>query len=200
MARAEGLDRVAASLDVARRAAGQRRLWLALEELQEAWTYEVARRWTSVHASIKSPEQFSAEWRTNEPAALAATSRRIPAIVEAIAASNAIRAPATWRASLPYSQDAGMDAGLYYLGEARAFVEFAAFCRSLPFDPPPASPAFASIAADITSQSGTPQRPRRRARSSSGSTSGSRSHGPSTSTATTAQRCISTSWPPTATR
>jgi hypothetical protein len=115
-------------------AVSKRRLYFALDELQEPWTFEAAWTWAAAHGAIKTADEFSAEWkRTGEPR-LVSPSTRIPAAVEAIAASNAIRAPATWRASLPYSQDAGMGAGLYYLGEAQAYSAFAAFCRSLPFE------------------------------------------------------------------
>ena len=110
------------------------RLYFALDELQEPWTFDAAMTWANAHSTIRTSEQFSAEWkRVGEPA-LRATSARIPAAVEAIAASNAAKAPATWRASLPYSEDAGMNAGLYYLGEAQAFAAFASFCRSLPLE------------------------------------------------------------------
>jgi hypothetical protein len=121
---ADGLARV-------KDAVAKDRLFFALDELQEPWTIDGAMMWANAHSTIKTSEQFSAEWkRVGEPA-LGAPSARIPAAVEAIAASNAAKAPATWRASLPYSEDAGMNAGLYYLGEAQSFAAFAAFCRSL---------------------------------------------------------------------
>jgi hypothetical protein len=110
------------------------RLYFALDELQEPWTFEAASTWAAAHDAIKTSDQFSAEWKRIGEPSVGAASTALPAAVEAIAASNAIRAPATWRASLPYSEDAGMNAGLYYLGEAQAYFGFAAFCRSLSFD------------------------------------------------------------------
>ncbi|HEX6975868.1 MAG TPA: hypothetical protein VF147_15790 [Vicinamibacterales bacterium] len=111
------------------------RVLLALDELQEPWVTERAIAWAAAHGAIRTSAQFSAEWkRVGEPAWGAPTSRQAAA-VEAIAASNASRAPATWRASLPYSEDAGMEAGLYYLGEAQAYAAFATFSRSLAMAP-----------------------------------------------------------------
>ncbi len=140
---AEGIARVKAAV-------AKDRLFFALDELQEPWTFEAAMRWANAHAAISSADQFSAEWkRVGEPV-LRTRPTSLPAAVEAIAASNAARAPATWRASLPYSNDAGLSAGLYYLGEAQAFAAFAAFCRSLPFGRHGATPSFKPMAAEIT--------------------------------------------------
>jgi hypothetical protein len=142
---APGLERAKGSLV-------KGRLLFALDELQEPWTFEAAQAWAGAHLTIKSDEQFAAEWkRVGEPKMSGAGTARLPAAVEAIAASNAVRAPATWRASLPYSQDAGMAAGLYYLGEAQAYAAFAAFCRALPFDPAGTAPPFKPMAGEITS-------------------------------------------------
>ncbi len=139
---ADGIGRV-------KDAVSKNRLFFALDELQEPWTFDAAMRWANAHAAITSAEQFSAEWkRVGEPA-LSTRPTSLPSAVEAIAASNAIRAPATWRASLPYAEDAGMSAGLYYLGEAQAFAAFAEFCRSLPFDRRGAAPSFKPMAREI---------------------------------------------------
>ena len=140
---ADGLARV-------KDAVAKDRLFFALDELQEPWTIDAAMMWANAHSTIKTSEQFSAEWRVGEPA-LGAPSAHIPAAVEAIAASNAAKAPATWRASLPYSEDAGMNAGLYYLGEAQSFAAFAAFCRSLPFERHGTMPSFKPMSEQIAS-------------------------------------------------
>ncbi len=140
---ADGIERV-------KDAVSKDRLFFALDELQEPWTFEAAMRWAQAHAAIETPAQFSAEWkRVGEPVQRTPPTA-LPAAVEAIAASNAVRAPATWRASLPYSEDAGMSAGLYYLGEAQAFAGFAAFCRALPFNRHGAAPSFKPMAGEIT--------------------------------------------------
>ena len=127
-------DAIAGGLARVKDAVAKDRLLFALDELQDPWTFEAAMTWANAHAAVKTSDQFAAEWkRVGEPAWGAPASAR-PAAVEAIAASNASRGPATWRASLPYSEDAGMNAGLYYLGEAQAYAAFAAWCRALPFE------------------------------------------------------------------
>ena len=90
--------------------------------------------------------------------------------VEALAQSSEGRAPATYRASLPYAQDAGISAGLYYLGESHAMMRFAALCRSLDVHPsgrPPAlkpvGPALRAYEAEVVKaydQAPQPLRPR----------------------------------------
>lgn len=127
------------------------RLFFALDELQEPWTVEAAMRWANAHSAIKTSDQVSAEWKHVGEPALGAPSAQLPAAVEAIAASNASRAPATWRASLPYSEDAGINAGLYYLGEAQAFAAFASFCRSLPLERHGTPVAFKPMGDEISS-------------------------------------------------
>jgi hypothetical protein len=73
----------------------------------------------------------------------------IPAVVEAIAAIAETRGPATYRASLPYARDSGIQDGLYYLGDARAVGAFARFVRQLPWPREGTRPAFRSIGTDL---------------------------------------------------
>ena len=40
-----------------------------------------------------------------------------------------IAGPSTYQASRPYAEDAGTEAGLYYLGESQAVMNYAAFVR-----------------------------------------------------------------------
>lgn len=140
---APGLGRV-------KEAVARDRLFFALDELQEPWTFEAAMRWANARDAIKTADQFSAEWKRVGAPGWGTPALRLPAAVEAIAASSASRGPATWRASLPYSQDAGMNAGLYYLGESQAYAAFAAYCRSLAFSSRGTRPAFKPMAAEIT--------------------------------------------------
>jgi hypothetical protein len=90
-------------------------------------------RWTAVGAPVRQPAQAGAR----------------PAIVDALASAAEGRAPATYQASRPYAEDAGVDAGLHYLGESRAQMEFAAHARTLRWPASPPRPAFRSIAGDI---------------------------------------------------
>jgi len=109
------------------------RLYLALDELQDPWTFEQASRFAADHAAVATPDQFAREWRRlGEPRMTGTASARVPIVVRAIAQAAASRGPATWRASLPYSEDSDLRSGLYYLGESRAFTGFADFCLSLP--------------------------------------------------------------------
>ena len=146
--RAEG---IADGLSRVKDAVAKDRLFFALDELQEPWTFEASMRWVNAHSAIKTSDQFSAEWKHVGEPTLGAPSAQRPAAVEAIAASNAAKAPATWRASLPYSEDAGMNAGLYYLGEAQAFAAFASFCRSLPLERHGTPVAFRPMGDEISS-------------------------------------------------
>jgi hypothetical protein len=131
----------------ARKALDAGRLYQALEELQGAWIGEAAWRFAAERKTIQTLEQFKAEWqRIGQPGQPGAPPPGMPAAASAIAIAAASRASATWRASLPYAEDAGLAAGLYYLGESRAFVDFATFAASLPFERASArAPVFQSI-------------------------------------------------------
>ena len=67
----------------------------------------------------------------------------------AICTSSEAAAPATYRASLPYAEDAGIGSGVYYLGDADAAVRFGAFCRSLTYAARGPRPPLRSIAREI---------------------------------------------------
>ena len=59
------------------------------------------------------------------------------------------RAPATYQSSRPYAEDAGVDAGLYYLGESYAVMDYGAFARSQRWSDAGRRPSFRSIAPEI---------------------------------------------------
>jgi hypothetical protein len=90
-------------------------------------------KWTALGPPSKSPVPQGAR----------------PVIVDALAAAAEGRAAATYQASRPYAEDAGVDAGLYYLGESRALVAFAARARALGWPETPPRPRFRSIAREI---------------------------------------------------
>jgi hypothetical protein len=140
---------VAASLARAAAAADAGRSLQALFELQPAWEMQAAFAF-SAGTGVTTQEQFERKWKAvGEPRAAAHDNRRRALFVEALAQSAEGKAPATYRASLPYAQDAGPMGGLYYLGESQAFGRFAAFCRSLDVPPaglaPPLSPLDAQL-------------------------------------------------------
>jgi hypothetical protein len=75
---------------------------------------------------------------------------RVPAVIDAIAEAAEDRGPSTYQASRPYAEDAGTDAGLYYLGESRAVMDYAAFIRSLTWSDAGRRPVFRSIAPELS--------------------------------------------------
>jgi hypothetical protein len=100
-------------------------------------------------AGITTAEAFVRAWtRAGAPKPSLVEGRR-PAFVDALADAAEGRALATYQASRPFAEDAGIDAGLYYLGESRALMSFAALARALRWPAPAARPPFRSIAPEI---------------------------------------------------
>lgn len=129
----------------ARKAIEASRLYQAIDDVQDAWTIESGMTFRATH-KVATDVEFDRLWRSIGKPKELALERPMPLVVAAIAQASASRAPATYLASKPYSEDAGIDAGLYHLGEAQALIGFAAFCASLPFDKPEApAPAIGSI-------------------------------------------------------
>jgi hypothetical protein len=110
-------------------AAGQ--FYLALYDLQPAFEGAAGYRLAAKAANYSDHAAFTAKWTAIGAPPGPPTERANVSFVEALAQAAEGRAPATYRASLPYGQDAGIQAGLYYLGESHAMVEFAALCRAL---------------------------------------------------------------------
>jgi hypothetical protein len=136
------LDRAAAALDAGRR-------YQALY-LMEA-PYEGAASFAFAAASgVTSPERFRATWtQLGAPKPRSKRTGRAPAIVDALADAAEDRGPITYQASRPYAEDSDVGSGLYYLGESRAVMDFAAFARSGSWPAAGRRPAFRSIAAEI---------------------------------------------------
>jgi hypothetical protein len=109
------------------------RLYLALYDLQPVFEAVGGYTLAKTEKSYASQADFERKWKEMGPPASPPSTRVDLAFVEALAQAAEGRAPATYRASLPYAEDAQMAAGLYYLGESHAMVKFAAFCRSLAF-------------------------------------------------------------------
>ena len=117
------------------------RLYLALFELQRAFEMQSAFAFAAKRTAITTSDVFLEEWkRVGAPPAPAAPPIKLPIFVQALATSAEARGPATYHASLPYSEDSGISSGLFYLGESAAVYEFASFCRKLDWTaalPPP---------------------------------------------------------------
>ncbi|RPJ79623.1 MAG: hypothetical protein EHM13_13195 [Acidobacteria bacterium] len=135
------LERAAAAVDA-------RRLYLALYELESAFEVTHAQAFAKKSATVKTPADCPVLWRSaGEPRIRGGAANRM--IVRALASSAESRAGPTYRASLPYAQDAGVAAGLYYLGESQAFVAFADFARSLAWPPAGQAPPLRSLAPEL---------------------------------------------------
>jgi len=101
-------------------------------------------------SGVKTPEAFVEKWtRLGPPKPRHGRSERVPAVIEAIAKASEDRGPTTYLASRPFAEDAGVDAGLYYLGESYAAMDFAALVRSRSWPAPGRRPAFRSLALEL---------------------------------------------------
>ena len=101
-------------------------------------------------SGVKSPEAFQKKWQERgSPKPRGGSGARIPAAIGALAEASEDRGPATYQASRPYAEDAGVGAGLYYLGESYAVMDFAAFVRSVSWATPGRRLPFRSIAPDL---------------------------------------------------
>jgi hypothetical protein len=141
---------LAPRLDRARAALAANRLHLALYELEGAFVSANAFAYAGAATDVTSADAFAQHWKAaGEPKAAQPTARHAPLLLQALAEASEARAPVTYRASLPYGQDAGVPAGLYYLGESRALVAFADFVRRLGWPSNGAVPAVRSIAPEL---------------------------------------------------
>jgi hypothetical protein len=131
------------------------RIELALYDLEPAWEAADASKFIADAGKLASLDDFTALWKRSEhdltapPVAAPAAAAGGPVFAEALGAAAAARAPATYRASLPFAQDAGIDTGLYYLGDAYAAIHFAEFVHALGLPPSGTRPPFRSIAPDL---------------------------------------------------
>src|SRR5581483_7895331 len=122
---------------------------------QAIYLFEAAYDGAAAHAfaaasNVKSLDAFLTKWRElGPPKPRSGAPGRVPAALDAIAEATEDRGPATYQASRPYAEDAGVDAGLYYLGDSYAVMDFAVFVRSGPWPPVGRRPAFRSIASEL---------------------------------------------------
>ena len=126
------------------------RLYLALHELSTAWRSEAAYALSATLARrVKTADDFKREWQAlgAPPGAQPATG--LPMVVAALATASEASAPATYRASLPYAEDAGLAGGLYYLADSRGAQDFGRFCRTLKFADQGSRPPLRSITAEM---------------------------------------------------
>jgi hypothetical protein len=124
---------------------------LAVYELEQPWEAVSTERYLESQGHVATKEAFADLWRRHGEPMPSAGTTRLPAVVEALATAAEARAPATYRASLSLGTDADVPSGLFYLGSASAFVEFASFVRQLPWPQPAGdAPPFRSLAPELT--------------------------------------------------
>lgn len=142
----------AARLERAKAALEAGRPLLALYLFEMPW--ESAKAWSFVKASgeIGSADAFAKKWAAaGEPRTIAGPRRaRPPVLIEALASAAEARAVTTYYTSKAYGEDAGVQAGLYYLGDSYAVVQFASMVRSLPWPASEAAPPLRSIAPELS--------------------------------------------------
>lgn len=136
---------VLSRLERARTALSAGHVYLALYDLQPGFEGIAGYRLAATAKEYPDHDAFRRRWAAMGPPADPPAEKARVLFVEALAQSAEGRAPATYRASLPYAQDAGRQAGLYYLAESHAMVEFAALCRSLPMPQAGRAPVIGSI-------------------------------------------------------
>jgi hypothetical protein len=134
----------------ARTAADAGREYFALYELEPAYELAAASRFAAAQKDVTTVDAITTLWqRSGEPKLPGKAGAARPLVADAIVQAASARSPATYRASLPYAKDAGVDAGLYYLGESRAIADFAAFVQSLPWPRPAAPRTLRSVAPEL---------------------------------------------------
>ena len=147
---AEYRSAVTTGLDRVENAVKAERHYLALFELERPFEMQSAFEFSSKRADITTTDAFLEEWkRVGAPPAPTAPAMKGPIIVQALATSAEARGPATYHASLPYSEDSGVSSGLFYLGESAAMYGFAKFCRSVEWPAVAAAPSLRSIAKEL---------------------------------------------------
>lgn len=101
-------------------------------------------------SGVQSQNDFERAWtRLGSPKPRGGKRARVPAIVDGLAEAAEARGAVTYQASRPYALDAGFEAGLYYLGESQAVMDYAALVRSLDWTAARRRPAFRSIGAEL---------------------------------------------------
>ena len=136
---------VMSRLERARRALAAGQTYLALYDLQTVYEAEAGYRLAVAEKSVPDHSTFTSRWKQMGAPPDPPAHKAPVLFVEALAQGAEGRAPATYRASLPYAQDSGIMAGLYYLAESHAMVRFAALCRSVDGRPSGRAPALRSV-------------------------------------------------------
>jgi hypothetical protein len=136
-------------LDRAEAALKAGRTYQAIYLLEAAYEGAAAFAFTT-SSGVKSSEAFLEKWtELGPPKPRSGRPGQVPAAIDALAEAAEDRGPVTYHASRPYAEDAGLNAGLYYLGESYAAMDFAAFARSGSWPAARTRPAFRSIELEL---------------------------------------------------
>ena len=136
-------------LDRAEAALKAGRTFQAVYLLEAAYEGAVGFAFTAA-SGVKSSEAFLKTWtELGSPKPRSGRPGQVPAAIDALAEAAEDRGPATYQASRPYAEDAGVNAGLYYLGESYAVMDFAVFVRSASWPAVGRRPTFRSIALEL---------------------------------------------------
>lgn len=155
-AAAAGLEKTISSLNLSDEEAGQlmseiRRarsslaaghLYLSLYVLQFSWVELTTRNYMAGKTAIEKGgvTAFEQEWQRlglelseKEKLLKLSHSRRLPTVVQALAESSQIQIRPYYQSGRLYGLNTTIPSGLYYLGRARANLDFALFCQRLQF-------------------------------------------------------------------
>jgi hypothetical protein len=136
-------------LDRADAAVQAQRVYQALYLLEAPYDSAAAFAFAA-SVNTQPPIDFVKRWTAlGAPKPHSGKAGRVPAAVDALAEAAEDRGRATYQASRPYAEDSGIDAGLYYLGESHAAMNYAAFVRGDKWPGVGRRPAFRSIASEL---------------------------------------------------
>jgi hypothetical protein len=136
--------------------AGQR--WWGLRQLQQIGLMLVAYQYLQARPEVEKGglEAFEREWQRlgtelkgKEALLQAAPARRLPLAVKAMIERSLTQVQPLYQSGRLYGQETTLESGLIYLGNAKAQLEFALFCRQLEFTAPSAAPLLRSLAPEL---------------------------------------------------
>ena len=105
----------------------------------------------------KGTGAFEEEWRQlgtylteKEKIVSSPSAKKLPAIVEAIAEASQVQVRPYYQSGRLFALNSKMAEGIYFLGRARANLDFAIFCRGLRFPEPKSVVELKSLAPELT--------------------------------------------------
>jgi hypothetical protein len=140
------------------RASRANRVFLSLYLLQQAVTSLRALEYLNAKTEIGKGglEAFEQEWKRlggelaeKESRLSSAASRPRPAVAQAILEKSLTQVQPNYRSGRLYGEQTTVDSGLYYLGFAKAQIEFALFCGGLEIDPTGAAAPTVSLSPEL---------------------------------------------------